>query len=80
MSEQSQFEAYRKAAAVLITEASHALSSEKLAELLVFISEGVDANLKALSVPEEVIAAARKLYREAASTAIIQIDMDKETS
>ena len=70
MSQEELLKDFFKRIATLITEASHVLNGEKLAELLVFMSEGAEMNLAVLSVPEEYIASAREIYREAATIAI----------
>ena len=70
MSQEDLFESYRSRVAKIFSEASGTLDLQHFVELLLYMSEGAEMNLSVLSVPREVIASTRKLYREAAHTAI----------
>jgi len=70
MSQEEQFESYKSRISKIFSEASGTLDRQHFTELLVFMSEGAEMNLSVLSVPKEVIASMRKLYRRAAETAV----------
>lgn len=61
---------YRNSTAALMVEATQTLDTEKLVELLVFISTGAEMHLSFLHVTEEHIEAARELYRKASAIAL----------
>lgn len=66
----SDLKGFRERLALLVTAASRVLNNGEMVELLVFMSEGAEANLKALSGVDQQIAEARALYHEAATIAL----------
>lgn len=67
---QEKLKGFRERLAIFVQEASRELNDADMVELLVFMSEGAEANLKALSGMDQQITEARALYHEAATTAL----------